>query len=105
MSSSVKRTPKLASTDLRVSEVAELWAIVDRLVDLEDYPYVDPAGAIEVQEYNTEYNRLFDFVQSVRTREVLELNEFQTLMTQIDSNIGTDGGAVPRTPKLYFDSF
>ena len=72
----VKRTPQLASTDLRVSEVAELWAIVDRLVDLEDYPYVDPASAIEVQEYNTEYNRLFDFVQSVRTREVVELNEY-----------------------------
>ena len=104
----VKMSPQLASTDLRVSEVAEMWSIVDRLVDTEDFlnNYIEYSD--DPQELNTEHNRLFNFVQKIRARRVLETNEFQTLMTQIDSNIGTDGGAVPRLQNFlltHSDSF
>ena len=72
----VKMSPQLASTDLRVSEVAEMWSIVDRLVDTEDFlsNYIEYSD--DPQELNTEHNRLFNFVQKIRARQLLETDEF-----------------------------
>jgi len=66
-----QRAQHLASTDLRVSEVAEMWSIVERIVFLEDFPYIDPSSTCDANETNTEYNRLFDFVQKVIQREII----------------------------------